>query len=693
MKPYQLKFSLIALASTGILTACGGGGGAESPPTPLPSAASVADAYQLDWNAAKRLSVLDNDSSSGGSATVSIVDAPKNGTATADGAVLVYTPKPGFFGEDSLRYRQSVGTVSSEAEVKLTVEASMTVEGLVSDAPIANAKVVLKLGDKSFTADADANGRYSIAIKTVEPRAFVSLSAQGIGAQSYVVLESLVGEARTLADASPSGKVTAQQLPALNVTHLSSAHVGLFSQQGKLPNTDAELKARSAKLKGFDILDAAALIKLLVDEQVPLPSEAKTTQDLLNSASLYPAFSAGALLKYETRIEAIQQNLMVDPALTSQLPRPGASALTSLYVSGLGGGTSSALRLILQPDGTASVQQDEVRKARWTHEGSQLTVLLDQALAYPTTAYNAGHTQFGDANAENVVTGYQIREMGGQKGGRVLASINTVGYLKITDGPSSGHQIPRPAQWWANWRLEDKQDFTDQDFVSGKRWAGPLSNKTDQDVMVVTGAGTGRMERSGESFAWLIDQGTLVIKLKDGSYRYRRIGLDPTGAERWLVEEIQAGELVSLAEIMALPAEDVSVTAPMLARKWNSNVSAQFWQNSFYSLRPDGAVGLAALGYKQEDYTPDFKRRSWVLKPDGQAYLYATRRSNGSGCTQESKQGRPAAEDPDCTAGDWHRWKFVGKQGGTLFVLDTLVFPGQPDSYRLIALTDSGEVK
>lgn len=297
MKSSQRSASLIFLASASLLTACGGGGEAESPPTPLPTAASVADAYKLDWNLTKRLSVLDNDSSGGGSATVSLVDAPKNGTATVDGTVVVYTPKPGFFGEDSLRYRQSVGTVSSEAEVKLTVEASLTVEGLVSDAPIANAKVVLKLGDKSFTADADANGRYSIAIKTVEPRAFISLSAQGIGAQSYVVLESLVGEAQSLAALTQSGKVTAQQLPALNVTHLSSAQVGLFAQQGSVPSTDAELKTRSAKLKGFDILDAAALIKLLVDDQVPLPSPAKTTQELLNSASLYPAFNVGALVK------------------------------------------------------------------------------------------------------------------------------------------------------------------------------------------------------------------------------------------------------------------------------------------------------------------------------------------------------------------------------------------------------------
>ncbi|MCV2352878.1 Ig-like domain-containing protein [Paucibacter sp. B2R-40] len=667
----------------------------------MPTAASVADGYRLDWNLAKRLPVLDNDSSSGGSATVSVVDAPKNGTATVDGSVLVYTPKPGFFGEDSLRYRQSVGSASSEAEVKLTVEASLTVEGLVSDGPIANAKVVLKLGDKSFTADADANGRYSITVKTIDPGAFISLSAQGIGAQSHVVLESLVGEAKTLAGLNQSGKVTAQQLPALNVTHLSSAQVGLFAQQGQLPSTDAELKARSAKLKGFDIIDAAALIKMLVDDHVPLPAEAKTTQDLLNSAALYPAFTASALVKYGTRIESIQKNLMGDPALSSQLPKPSLDTVTLLYVSGLGGGTSPALRLILQPDGAASVQQQDVRKARWVHEGNQLTVLLDQAIVYKSDASTSGYPEFRDASADQVITGYQVREMGGQKGGRVLASVNILGYVEITDGPSMGYRIPRPSNWGSNWRIEDKQDFTDQDFASGKRWAGPLSAKTAlgsldaayQDVMLVTGSGTGRMERTNESFNWLIDQGALVINLKDGSYRYRRIGLDPSGAERWLVEQKQNGDLVSLAEIMALPAEEVSVNTPMMTRKWRSNSGAQYRQDGYYSLRSDGAVGLVTLEYLQEDYAPHFKFRSWALKPDGQTYLYATRDGDGVLCTQQSKQGRPAAEDPDCKVGDWHTWKFVGKKGSTLFILDTLTFPKLPIGYRLHALTDAGEVK
>lgn len=392
---------------------------------------------------------------------------------------------------------------------------------------------------------------------------------------------------------------------------------------------------------------------------------------------------------------------MADPALTSQMPTPSLGPLTSLYVSGLGGGASPALRLILQPDGTASVQQQDVRKARWIHEGDQLTVLLDQAIVYKTDASSAGYPEFREAGVDQVITGYQIREMGGQKGGRVLASINILGYVEITDGPSIGYRIPRASSWGSNWRLEDKQDFTDQDFASGKRWAGPLSAKTQlddfgaqyQDVMLVTGAGTGRMERTGESFTWLIDLGTLVINLKDGSYRYRRIGLDPTGAERWLVEQIQNGELVSLAEIMALPAEDVSVSASMLARKWNSNGSAQYWQNTFYSLRPDGAAGLAGLGYKQEEYVPDFKRRSWALKPDGLVYLYANRRTDGVLCEQKSIQGKPAADDPDCKVGDWHKWKIVGKKGDALFVIDTSILPNLPLSYRLNALTDSGEVK
>ena len=53
-------------------------------------------------------------------------------------------------------YKLEVGNASSTALVKLVVEAEITLQGVVSDGPIANAKVQASVGSKSYSVDADA---------------------------------------------------------------------------------------------------------------------------------------------------------------------------------------------------------------------------------------------------------------------------------------------------------------------------------------------------------------------------------------------------------------------------------------------------------------------------------------------------------------------------------------------------------
>lgn len=71
----------------------------------------------------------------------------------------------------------------------------VTLSGTVTDAPIANAIVTATVGDQTFTATADANGNYSLPIEIDETDAgeFVTLTARGVGDQSYVEFKSLAG--------------------------------------------------------------------------------------------------------------------------------------------------------------------------------------------------------------------------------------------------------------------------------------------------------------------------------------------------------------------------------------------------------------------------------------------------------------------------------------------------------------------
>ena len=102
------------------------------------------DAQTVTPGGTARIAVLGNDTTEGAPATIKIVQPPAHGTATvvdqagatlragaraaqrASAAVIVYTPKAGFFGRDSLRYSLTTGNGTSTATVALRVAAPPT---------------------------------------------------------------------------------------------------------------------------------------------------------------------------------------------------------------------------------------------------------------------------------------------------------------------------------------------------------------------------------------------------------------------------------------------------------------------------------------------------------------------------------------------------------------------------------------
>jgi phosphatidate phosphatase APP1 len=73
---------------------------------------------------------------------------------------------------------------------------SLTLEGTVTDEPIANAQVSATVAGQTFTTTADADGNYSLDIEIEETdaaNAFITLNARGTGDQAIVEYTSLDG--------------------------------------------------------------------------------------------------------------------------------------------------------------------------------------------------------------------------------------------------------------------------------------------------------------------------------------------------------------------------------------------------------------------------------------------------------------------------------------------------------------------
>ena len=670
-------------------------------------AAATADSYTLDWNAAKTLAVLDNDVSTGGNAQLSIVEAPKNGSISVEGKTLVYTPKPGFFGADSLRYRLAVSAADagnaaqSEAAVTLSVEASLTLAGVVSDGPIAGAKVVASLGDQApVSVNADALGAYSLTLKTAKPGAFLTLTAFGIGTQSQVVLSSLVGEMSGLASNAVAGKLDSATAPALRINHLSTAMTGLLSQanpDGKPPSSDMALAELAQKVGVEAMLDAAALIKLVVDHGVALPTGVSNTLLLVGKAGELGAFAAQQRKDNGPQFDLTRSALLGDAQLQSAPPVPvpgGGKSITLLYAQGLGGAAATAFSFELRPDGSAELVSDEVRPATWVRDGAQVKLTLSQPRIVEDFSEDVGP----DGNqwkVQSVTTGYVLSDIGAANAAFATGTVKEEGYTLELGGPKMGIKQSYEGFGSALRRYDPAKlaAFKAEDFTVGMRWAGPYASHPSglgrslvgkQDVLNITGADTAQMERGPVAGKWRLVDGALELSLPDCNYRYRRLGLGPLGEERWLMEQRVDGKLLALLEIMAVKAGVVELNASALARNWDNNlIAASGVQGQFsWSLRDDGMMGFTSFFSAGTNYD-----RFWDLLSDGRVYARTGRNAVGARC-------KPSALEPTCKMGLQRYWRFVAQQDKTLYVIEQGPFSGNQSEasmgYRFIALTDKG---
>ena len=687
----RLRFATgcLAGAATALLCACSS---ADDPP---PVSVATADNFTVAWNGERRLAVLDNDTVREGSAALSVATAPTNGRISVSSDGLSYTPNPGFYGEDSFSYKLDVqgngDTASSTAVVKLVVQAQLVLRGVVTDGPLGNANVVANVGTQTFSATADAQGRYSLPISTSMASDFVMLTATGSGTQSAVVLTSLVGEVSGLVAAASEGVVTAEAARGLMVTHLSAAQAGLMAQAGKLPTSHAEMLLAAQKLDGFAVLDAAALVKLVVDAGVALPTAAASTRELLSSATLLNGFDAARRVTDAAQLAAVREALTSDPNLALAPPLPGTRAQSLLFAYGEGGVSKPVYAVTLRPDGSASVVWDALQPSQWRLDGKLVKVTFDTPRV--TSGLASASDGSGQFNQDNVTTGLTFSDLGASNGRYTLASVGRVGYTLNRSGPQSGLRQDFAFSTLIRRYETQAAPLKAEDFASGDRWAGLLSDRLPepgaagplnfkQDVLRITAAGTGTMERKGVNVTWQVTEGALLVKIGSNDYRYRRLDTGPLGEERWLVEQLDAAGLVfTMSEIMAVRASDVVIDSAGLAKRWAGNLNdGSSRTKAFYTLKGDSTWAITSKEPGVVETAGVFTR-TWRRLADGRLELVS---SSPGGCN-------PWAGTANCQITLQRYWTLLAQQGKTLYVMET--GPGSATapitSWRFVAMTEA----
>ncbi|MGN6528512.1 MAG: Ig-like domain-containing protein [Burkholderiaceae bacterium] len=663
----------MSVAVLAMLSACGG-----SSSSPAPQA--QADTASVPWNAATALDVTSNDTAASGAA-LAVASQPAHGTATVQGGRIVYTPAAGYFGADSFSYVLG----NSSAQVNLAVQATMTIQGTVHDDAMPGAQVVLSVdGVAQPAVTADADGNYALTVVTSNPGAFLSLQATGVGAQSNVALSSLVGDAGSAAAASDSqGAVSAQALPATNVTNVSTA-VAVLSQQalGKAPASTADLLAAQGQFTAAQAVQMAAAIKLVADSGVALPSGSANTLALVSNPTAYAAFVTDQATHNASTFDATRNAVLADPSLAVAPPAPttGSSDVALLVTLGQGAGAQGVTRLVMKADGSATIGGNAPLTARWTTDGGQITVTYDAPYVYENLATASDGRQYYVFESD---TGFKLRQLGGTPGAGP-ATLDTLGSITWQGGPSYGQTTPLADNWIAQTMVGQPQAIAAADVAVGTEWAGVLttdfdpatSNWTDQDVLQIVDATHVLFERTKVTGTWALNNGALEVTTPAGLFRYTRLFTGPKGEERWLDERIVDGAAAwsyDAATVKVTPG--LSFTAASAAHDWRSYVNAGLASSSFYiDLAVDGTgrpvnddAGGNPIG---TPYSPG----TWAIAPDGSEVF--TR----SYCGDQTLS---------CGQGELRSWTLLATAGANVYVMERLQELGSMDQYRINVYTNA----
>ncbi|HEX7686927.1 MAG TPA: Ig-like domain-containing protein [Burkholderiaceae bacterium] len=665
--------SAVSVAVLAMLSACGGSSSGPSPQ-------ATADSASVPWNAATALDVTSNDAAASGAA-LAVQSQPAHGTASVQGGKIVYTPTAGYFGADSFSYLLG----NSSAQVNVTVLASMTIQGTVHDDAMPGAQVVLSVdGVAQPAVTADADGNYTLTVTTANPNAFLSLQATGVGAQSNVALSSLVGDAASTAAAADSqGAVSAQALPAANVTNVSTA-VAVLSQQalGKAPASTADLLAAQGQFTAAQAVQMAAAIKLVADSGVALPSGSANTLALVSNPAAYTAFVTDQATHNATAFTATQNAVLADPSLAVAPPAPatGSGDVTLLVTLGQGAGAQGATRLTMKADGTATIGGSVPLTAHWTTDGGQITVTYDAPYVYENNATASDGRQYLVNESD---TGFKLRQLSGPPGAGP-ATLDTLGSITWEGGPSNGQTATLADNWVAETMVGQPQAIVAADVAVGTEWAGFLttdfdpstSNWTDQDVLKIVDATHVLFERTNVTGTWALNNGALEVTTPAGLFRYTRLFTGPKGEERWLDEHIVDGTAAwsfDAATVKVTPG--LAFTAASAAHDWRSYVNAGLASSSFYiDLAADG-TGVPVLDDASGNpigspYWPG----TWTIAPDGSEVF--TR----SYCNDQTLS---------CGQGEVRSWTLLATAGSNIYVMERLQELGSMDQYRINVYTDA----
>ncbi|TGE83013.1 hypothetical protein C7Y70_11490 [Pseudoalteromonas sp. KS88] len=378
-----------------LLAGCGGGGGDEGSsgitPTPPPatnssptvSQATVEDALEQE---ALTLNATASDSDGSIASYSWSHDASFEFTSSGLNTAEATFTSPDITEDVTVKFTVTVtdddgATASSTQEVLIKRKVSnVTITGIVTDEPIANAELEIVVGSESFNVQAGDNGRYTAVLDIDESSAkeLVRVKAKGLDTLNPGVefVSQLSSVEKLLAQAGDDKTLDSNDNFGVNITNVTTAEFALLTRDGKEPASEAELDSALLNVDADEKIQLATLIKIVVDNpDYSLPEGVNSTLELVANEQVAKQFEEEVTEKDPEIIEKTKKEIKED----NDLVTGAKGTLEGEYIiNSPRYHTNTAFHLSLMADGSGEFSANTSSAITWSENEGVYTLAFDK---------------------------------------------------------------------------------------------------------------------------------------------------------------------------------------------------------------------------------------------------------------------------------------------------------------------------
>lgn len=630
----------LALAACGGSDGGGGGDGGNGAGTNADPTANAGDPQTVD--AGVTVTLEGSGSDSDGEITAydwKQTDGPTVTLEVGDAGAATFTA-PSVEAASELAFELTVtddGGASASDDVTVAVAPVIAMAGRIYDGPIAGANVTVTVGDRTYTAVADADGYYTVNVGSIDPDAFITITATGGEGQEHVELVSIAASFATLqAAAGDDGVLKDDESGAVDVTNLSTAKAVLMieANDGEPITTDDAAANAEKNVNGDEMIRLATVIKLVVDGGFTLPDGVESTLDLVGDSGTTDAFVDAVNSEDPDAYQETQDQLLSDPDLldvfdASDVP----AAYNLLYVKDdEAAGSSEYLsigrgpRFEFNADGSGyrySSDTDTSGAFTWSVVEGLIVMNFSPALVSQGFCFMEGYPV--QVACETTTTQLVLRlVLDGVNSDQLLMSGN--GQTVFPDNPELEPMTSEGESSWLALSPAAEIPFTAEEIpgtwalnVAGPDLAGLSLDALSAGRLTFAADGTGTSIATENAPAlaltWAVDDGgALRVDFADGSaLEVRKLRVESIGFDAQTLFTTAGGDMFTDAGLIVKQQDDFVAALTAATAK------------GFYTLydrHPDFAIALQAGGVAtQRSYFPDAPPFdtpiAWELRDDG----------------------------------------------------------------------------